>query len=96
MQVRQHLGRVRIAAKLHHHAHAIAVALITDVGNAADLSVVHRFRQFFDPAGFAQLIRKFRHHDGVAFVTPFPGLHLFDVGNPPHGDAAASGQVGVL
>ena len=95
LQVCQHLGGIGITTQLHQHPHSIAVAFIADVGDAADLAVVDRFSQFFNPARFAQLIGKFRHHNGIAFVTAFPWLHLFDVGNPSHRDAAASDQVGV-
>ena len=95
LQVCQHLGWIGITAQFHQHPHSIAVTFIADVGDAADLAVVDRFSQFFNPARFAQLIRKFRDHNGIAFMTTFPRLHLFDVGNPSHRDAAASDQVGV-
>ena len=95
MQISQHLGWIGISSQLHHHPHSLAVAFIADVGDAADLAVIDRFRQLFDPAGLAQLIREFRHHNGIAFVATLAGLHFFDVGNPSHRDAAPSHQVGV-
>ena len=95
LQILQHLLRICIAAQLHHHAHALAVAFVADVGDPADFSVVDGFRKFFNPASLAELIGQFRDHNGISFVAPFAGLHLFGVGDAAHGDAAAAMQVGV-
>ena len=95
LQILQHLLRIRIAAQLHHHAHAFAVAFVPDVGDSADFSVVDRFRQFFNPAGLAELVGQFRDHNGIAFMAPLAELHFFGVGDPAHRDAAAAVQIGV-
>ena len=95
LQVGEHGFGVGIAAEFHHHPHAVAVALIANVGNPADLAVVHLFGQFLDPAGLAQLVGQFRNHHGAAFVATFAGLHFLNVGHATHRDAAAAAQVGL-
>ena len=95
LQILQHLLGICIATQLHHHTHAFAVAFIADVCNSADFSVVDGLRQFFDPAGLAELVRQFGDDHGIAFVASFARLHLFGVGHAAHRDAAASMQVGV-
>ena len=95
LQVGEHGFGVGIATEFHHHAHAVPIALIANVGNPADLALVHLFGQFLDPASLAQLVRQFRNHHGAAFVATLAGLHFLDVGNAAHGDAAAAAQVGL-
>ena len=95
VQLRQHLLGVGIAAQFHHHPHAFAIAFIADVRDPSNFAVVDLISQFFDPAGFAELIRQLGDHHGIALVASFAGLHLLDMGHPAHGDAAAAMEVGV-
>ena len=95
MQLCQHFLRVGITAQFHHDPHAFAIAFVADVRDSGDFAVVDLFSQLLDPASFAELIRQLGDHHGIAFVATFTGLHLFDVGDPSHGDAAATVEVGV-
>ena len=95
LQVCQYFLRICVTAQFHHNTHTVPIAFIANVCDAANFSVVDRFRQFFDPTRFAQLVGEFRHHDGIAFVASFAWLHLFNVGDAPHWDAAATGQIGL-
>ena len=95
LQFRQHRLGDCVAAQLHHDTHAIPIALVADVGDAADPALIHLLRQLFDPASLAELVGKLGDHDGAASMAPLAGLHLLDVGDPPHGDAAAAQEIGV-
>ena len=95
MQLRQHLLGIGIAAQFHHHPHAFAIAFIADVGDPSNFAVVDLISQFFDPAGFAELIGQLGDHHGISLVATFAGLHFLDMGYPAHWDAAAAMEVGV-
>ena len=95
LEVGQHGFGIGVPPQLHHHPHAIPVALVADVGNAADLAFVHLLCQFLDPARLAQLVGQLGDHHGAAAVPALAGLDFLDVGHPPHRDAAPAQQVGV-
>ena len=46
----------RIALQLDHHAHAVAVGFVADVGNALDPLFLGRFGDLLDQAGLADLV----------------------------------------
>ena len=95
LQVGQHLLGIGIPAQLHHHPHPLAVGFVADVGDAADLAVVHLLGQLLDPARLAQLVRQLGDHHRAAAVAALAGLYLLDVGHAPHRDAAAAAEIGV-
>ena len=93
LQVGQHGFGTGVAPQFHHYPHAFAVALIADVGDAADLAVVYLLSKLLDPAGLAELIRQLGDHHGTAAMASFAGLYLLDVGYATHRDAAAAHQI---
>ena len=91
--VEHHLG-VGIAPQLDHDPHAVAVALVADVGDALELLVVDQLGDALDQSRLVGLVRKFGDDHRVA-VGPALGLDRFDVGHAPHRHRAPAGGVGL-
>ena len=86
IQVVEHDFGLLAALELEHDAHAVAVALIADFGNAFELLFVDQTGGVFDQAGFVDLIGKLGDDDGFAVLA-----HLFGGGFRAHFDGAAAG-----
>ena len=95
LQVLQNSVRIGVSPQFHNNPHAFAIALIADISNAADLSVVDLFSKLFDPASLAQLVRQFSDDHRIALVPAFSWLYFLHVGHTTHRNAAASAQIGV-
>ena len=93
-QVVQHHLRVGVAAQLHNDPHAVAVALVADVGDALELLVVDQLSNALDQRRFVGLIRQLGDDHRIA-IGPPRGLDRFDVGHAAHGHRAAAAQVGL-
>src|SRR6202158_2886385 len=77
------------ALEFDHDAHAVTIALITNVGDVFDVFVVDQLRDALDQARLVHLVRNFRNDDGVAVP-----VKTFDRGFGAHLEAAAAGAVG--
>ena len=80
---------VGVLAHIHHDAHALAVGLIVQAGDALDALFLDELRHILDQAGLVDHIRDFRNDDLGAAV-----LGLLDGGTAAQGDLAAAGGVG--
>gem|GEM_PF-1556613 len=87
--VEHHFGG-RVALEVEHDAHAFAVRLVADVGDALDALVLDRFGDLLDEARLADLVGDFGEHDRPAVAAPF--LHL---GLRAHDHRAAPGLIGL-
>src|SRR5262245_19961950 len=81
--------RFLAALQFDDDAHAVAVALVSDVADAFDLLVLDQFGDAFDQAGLVDLIGNLGDHDIFPVLAGF-----FDRGLGAHGEAAAPGFVG--
>ena len=84
--VEDHIGH-RIALELDNHADALAIALITEIGDAFDLLLTDKKSDFLDHRCFVHLKGNFGDDDGVAVFAD-----LLDRGPPAHDDRATAGQ----
>ena len=75
------------ALQLEHDAHAVAVALVADFGDAFELLFVDQAGAVLDQAGFVDLVGKLGDDDGFAVLA-----HLFGGGFGAHLDGAAAGR----
>src|SRR5215510_14053332 len=75
-------------SELEHHANALAVRLVADLGDAGNLLLGRELRDLLDQAGLVHLIRKLRDDDGL---TAAP--HLLGVRLGAQRDGAAAGRV---
>jgi len=55
--------------ELDHHAVAVAVALVAQVGDAVDLLLVHQFGDALDHARLVHLVGNLGDDDGFAFLA---------------------------
>ena len=62
------------ALQLEDDAHAVAVALVADLGDAFEPLLVDQARRVFDQAGFVDLVRKLHHDDRLAILAHVLGL----------------------
>ena len=81
--------RLGAALEFDHDAHAVAIALVANVGDVFDFFVVDQLRDALDQARFVYLIRNFGDDDGLAIFGD-----VFDGGFGAHHEAAAAGAVG--
>ena len=70
----QHYIRHGIALQFDHHAHAVTVALIAQIGNSLNPFSTHRLGNLFDHAGFVHLIGHLRDDDGFPILAD--GLYI--------------------
>ena len=87
--VQHHLGS-GIAFQLDHHAHAVAVAFVLNMGDAFDLLVAHLFGNLLDHRGLVHLIGDLVDDDGVAILA-----NLLDPGLGADDDAATPFEIGL-
>ena len=87
--VQHHVGD-DVALQLDHHAKAVAVGFVAQVGDAFDLLVAHQFCDALDHRGLVHLIGNFRDDDRFAVFSR--GL---DRDLAAHHDGAAAGKVGL-
>ena len=73
------------ALQLEHDAHAVAVALVADFGNAFELLFVDQAGGVLDQAGLVDLVGNLGDDDGFAILA-----HLFGGGFGAHFDGAAA------
>ena len=75
VQVVEHDFGLLAALQFEHDAHAVAIALVADFGNAFDLLFVDQAGGVLDQAGFVDLVGEFGDDDGFAVLA-----HLFGRG----------------
>ena len=80
---------VGILADVHHDAHALAVGLIVQAGDALDALLLDKVGHVLNEAGLVDHIRDLRNDDLGAAVLGF-----LDGGAAPQGDLAPAGGVG--
>ena len=85
----EHDVALGVALELDHHAVAVAVALVAQVGNAVDLLVAHQLGDALDHGRLVHLIGNFGDDDRFAFLAD--GL---EGDLAAHHDRAAAGVVG--
>ena len=71
IKVVEHDFGLLAALQLEHDAHAVAVALVADFGDAFELLFVHQAGGVFDQAGFVDLIRDLGDDDGSRSLPIF-------------------------
>ena len=86
IQVVEHYFGLLAALEFEHDAHAVAVALVADFGNAFEFLFVDQAGAVFDQAGFVDLIGELGDDDGFAVFA-----HLFRRGFGAYLDGAAAG-----
>ncbi len=84
-QVVEHLVRVRVALALDDHAHAVAVGLVAQVGDALDLLALDEVGDLLDQGGLVDLVGQLGDDDRHAVAA---GLLERALG--PHHDPAAA------
>ena len=62
-QVVEHLARVRVALALDDHAHAVAVGLVPQVGDAVELAALDQLRDLLHQRRLVDLVGQLRGHD---------------------------------
>ena len=87
--VQHHLGH-RVATQLHHHADAVAAALVAQVRDLLQHAVVGELGHLPQHLRLVHLVRQLGEHDGVAAV-----LEGLVVREAPHHHSAAAGAVGI-
>src|SRR5207342_3820444 len=85
----EHDVRHRLALELDHHAIALAVALVAQVGDAVDLLLAHQIGDALDHRRLVHLVRNFRDDEGFTLLADSLGLDL-----ATHHDRAAAFLVG--
>ena len=80
---------VGVLLELDNDAHAVAVGLVAQAGDAVELLITHLLGNVLDELALVDLIGQLRHDDADAVVAPGLGL-----GTGAHDDAAAAGGVG--
>ena len=65
----EHDVALGVALELDHHAIAVAVGLVAQVGDAVDLLVAHQFGDALDHGRLVHLIRNFRNDDRLALLA---------------------------
>ncbi len=88
--VEHHVGH-GVALDLDHHAHALAVGFIADVGDALDALFAHQIGDALDHGRLVHLIGDLGDDDGFAVLA-----HLLDGDLAAHDDGAAPGMEGLL
>ena len=86
--VEHHVGH-GVAAQFDHHAVAVAVGLVAQLGDAFDLLVAHQFADALDHAGLVHLIGNFGDDDRLAILAQRLELDL-----AAHDDRAAAEMIG--
>ena len=84
--VQHHVGH-GLALELDHHAIAVAVGFVAQLGDAFDLLLAHQFGHPLDHRGLVHLVRNFRDDDRFAFLADRLDLDL-----AAHHDRAAAGR----
>jgi len=82
----QHDLGIGVLLEHHHHAHALAVRLVAQVGDALNLSAADEVRDLLDQVRLVHLVGQFADDDPRA-----PLGVLVDLGAPAHHHAAAAG-----
>ncbi len=85
----EHDLRFGAALEFDHDAHAVAVALVADVGNVVDDFVVDQLRDALDQARLVYLIRNLGDDDRLAVFG-----EILNGGAGAHHETAAAGFVG--
>ena len=86
-QAVQHHLRIGVALQLDDQAHAVAVGLIPDGGDAVNALVLHLIGHGLDEHALVHLIGQLRHHDAGAAAAELLEL----VAGTEHQAAASSG-----
>src|SRR4029077_11963679 len=83
--------RLFVALYFNDDAHAVAVALVADVGDTFDFFVLDQFGDVLDQPSLVHLIGKLADNDVLAVFAA-----LLDSGLGAHLEGAAAGIVGLL
>src|SRR5690606_32264226 len=78
-----------VAAKFDDDAHAVAVGLVAQIGDALDALFAHEVRDLLDHGGLVHLIGNFGDDDGLAVLAD-----LLDLDAAAHHDGAAAEVIG--
>ena len=89
VQLVQNHVRLKITLDFNHHAHALTVGLVADVGNALHPFFLNQFGNFLHHGGLVHLIGNFVNNDGL-----FVFLYFLNGALGAHHNRAAAGQVG--
>ena len=81
--------RMNVLLQLNDDAHAVAVALVADVGNAVQPLLMHQLGNALHQLGLVDHVGDLRHHDAAAVLA-----HGLDLRPGPHQNAAAAGVIG--
>ncbi len=85
----QHDIRHGIALELDHHAKAVAVGFVAQIGSTLDLLFAYQFGDALDHGGLVHLVGDFSDDDGFAVLADGVDRHL-----AAHHDRAAAKMVG--
>ena len=80
-----------VALDLDHNAHAVAVALVAQGGDAVDLALAHEVGDRLDELRLVDLVRQLGHDERLAAL-----LIALDRGGGAQRDLAGAGRVGVF
>ena len=79
-----------VALELDHDAHAVAVGLVAQVGDALDRLLAHQLGDLLDQPRLVHLVRDLGDDDRL----PVARRWVLDLGAGAHLDDAAAGRVG--
>ncbi len=88
--IKQHLGDLT-ALEFDHHAHAVLIGLVAQLGDAFDLLLLDQLGDLLQQTGLVDLIRQLGDDDALAAA-----LHLLHLGTGAHVDTAAARMVGLM
>ena len=88
--VEYHLGRFT-PAQLDHHAHAVLVGLVAQLGDALDTLVLDQLGDLFQQPGLVDLIRQLGDHDGLLAAR----IDILEVRTCPDMDPPAARFIGL-
>ena len=80
---------MHVLLQLNDDAHAVAVALVADVGNTLQPLFMHQLGDAFHQLGLVDHVGDLRHHDAAAVLA-----HGLDLRPGPHQNAAAARVIG--
>jgi hypothetical protein len=89
-QLVEHDVGIGVALDLDHHAGAVAVGFVADLGDALKPALAHQLADPLLHAALVDLVGYFGDDDRVAVLA-----HLFDVGLAAHHQTAAAGREGL-
>ena len=89
VEVVEHHGGVYVALELDDDAHAVAVALVANIGDAVQALLMHQLGDLLHQLGLVDHVGDFRDHDAAAVLA-----HGLDLGLGAHQNAAPARVIG--